>query len=101
MAGAGGFQMSCHRRTLVVGCLIAGALGLGNPADAQAQAAIGEVTQRPFVIGVIPVVGNGTVGGVAIDADGVMAKAETRDVGALRDARREAAAGVAGNVAQR
>ena len=65
------------------------------------RASIGEVTQQPFVVGVVPVVGNGAVGGVAIDAHGVMAKAEERDVVALRDARRNALSGLAGDVTKR
>lgn len=56
--------------------------------------------QRPFVVGVVPVVGNGAVGGVAIDAKGVLEEAEQRDVIALRDARRTALDGVAGDIAK-
>jgi hypothetical protein len=76
----------------------AAAFVFGDHAAAQFQASIGEVTQQAFVVGVIPVVGNGAVGGVAIDANGVMAKAEERDVVALRDARRNAMSGLAGDV---
>jgi hypothetical protein len=45
---------------------------------------------RPFVVGVVPVVGNGAVGGVAIDAKGAIDEAEQSNVVALRSARRAA-----------
>ncbi|MGD9723913.1 MAG: DUF1598 domain-containing protein [Pirellulales bacterium] len=93
--------MSCHRMTFVVPFFVAAALIGGDHAAAQFQASVGAVTQQAFVVGVIPVVGNGTVGGVAIDANGVMAKAEERDVAALRDARRNAMSGLAGDVTKK
>src|SRR4051812_6636450 len=96
-----GCQMSCHRTKFVVHFFVAGAFIFGDHAVAQAQGSISEVSQRPFVVGVIPVVGNGGVGGVAIDANGVMAKAEERDVVALRDARRDAISALAGDVSKR
>jgi hypothetical protein len=56
--------------------------------------------QRPFVVGVIPIVGGGgAVGGVAIDARGAVEQADERDIDALRDYRRAALAGAAGDVA--
>jgi hypothetical protein len=66
---------------LVVGltCVVTGR-------TAHAQSSIGAVTQRPFVVGVVPVVGNGAVGGVAIDANGAVEAAEQRDLVALRAA---------------
>lgn len=54
--------------------------------------------RRPFVVGVVPVVGNGAVGGVAIDAKGAVDRAEPRELVALRDARRAALAGLAGDI---
>jgi hypothetical protein len=56
--------------------------------------------QRPFVVGVVPVVGNGAVGGVAIDAKGMVDQAEQRDLAALRDARRAALSGLAGDISK-
>lgn len=56
--------------------------------------------QRPFVVGVVPVVGNGAVGGVAVDANGAIERAEQRDVFELRDARRAALEGLAGDIAK-
>jgi len=85
----------------VVHFFVAAAFVFGGHAVAQFQASIGAVTQQPFVVGVVSVVGNGAVGGVAIDANGVMAKAEERDVAALRDARRNAMSGLAGDVTKR
>ncbi len=72
---------------------------VGGDAVAHAQS-VSEVTQRPFVVGVVPVVGNGVVGGVAIDANGAIEQAEQLDVVALRDARRAALAGLAGDIAK-
>ena len=70
---------------------------IGGHALAHAQGlSVGEV--RPFVVGVVPVVGNGAVGGVAIDAKGAIDEAEERDVVALRNARRAALEGLAGDV---
>lgn len=93
--------MSCHRMKFVVHFFAAAALVVGDYAAVPAQS-ISEVTQRPFVVGVIPVVGaGGGVGGVAIDADGLVANAEERDIVALRDVRREAMSGLAGDVTKK
>jgi hypothetical protein len=73
---------------------------LTGHALAYAQASLSEGSLRPFVVGVVPVVGNGAVGGVAIDARGAIDEAEERDVAALRDARRAALQGLAGDVNQ-
>jgi hypothetical protein len=73
----------------------------GGCAVAHAQSFIGAGTQRPFVIGVVPVVGNGGVGGVAIDAKGAVEQAEQRDLAALRDARRSAMTGLAADIGKR
>ncbi len=74
---------------------------LGGRALAQAPpSSLSVASQRPFVVGVVPVVGNGAVGGVAIDATGAIEQAEQRDVVALRTARRAALEGVAGDVNQ-
>lgn len=93
--------MSCHRMKFVVHFFVAAALVFGDYAAAQFPSSIGAVTQQPFVVGVVPVAGNGAVGGVAIDANGVMAQAEVRDLVALRDARRNAMSGLAGDVTKR
>jgi hypothetical protein len=74
---------------------------VGGCAVAQAQSFIGAGTQRPFVVGVVPVVGNGAVGGVAIDAKGAIEQAERRDLAALRDARRSAMTGLAADISKR
>ena len=89
--------MACHRMRLAAPFLAAAFL-FADHAAAQFQASIGEVTQQPFVIAVVPVVANGAVGGVAIDANGVVAKAQERDVVALREARRGAMSGLARDV---
>jgi hypothetical protein len=56
--------------------------------------------QQPFVVGVVPVVGNGAVGGVAVDANGAIERAKQRDLIELRDARRAALEGLAGEIAK-
>ena len=70
---------------------------MGGHAVAHAQS-VSNVEVRPFVVGVVPVVGNGAVGGVAIDAKGVIEQAEQHDVVALRDARRAALSGLAADI---
>jgi hypothetical protein len=51
----------------------------------------GSGSLRPFVIGVIPVVGNnGSVGGVMIDTEGIVHRADTGQVNQLRQARSNA-----------
>ena len=62
--------------------------------------AVNFAEERPFVVGVVPVVGNGAVGGVAIDADGTIKRAEQRDAAALLDARRAALEGLTGDIAK-
>src|SRR5436305_114744 len=54
------------------------------PAGAQ-SVALSEI--RPFVVGIVPVVGPGGVGGVAIDAAGVVSKSEAGALDKLREAR--------------
>ena len=56
--------------------------------------------QRPFVVGAVPVVGNGAVGGVAVDANGAIERAKQRDLIELRNARRAALEGHAGDLAK-
>jgi hypothetical protein len=85
--------MECLVRFVIVSTCI-----LAAHTPAHAQSTISSVTQRPFVVGLIPVVRNGTVGGVAIDARGAIQQAEERDVLALRDVRRAAMSGLAGDI---
>ncbi len=90
--------MSRQRMEFLLHLVLVSTCIVGGHAVAHAQSTISSVTQRPFVVGVIPVVGNGTVGGVAIDANGAIEQAEQRDVVALRDARRAAMSGLAGDI---
>ena len=47
-----------------------------QPDQSQAQSSIASSSRRPFVVGFVPVIGrNGVVGGVSIDADGVVKRA--------------------------
>ncbi len=61
-----------------------------RPASGQA---ISSTSLRPFVVGIIPVVGpGGAVGGVSVDAKGVVARSDVDAAGRLRDARIKALA---------
>jgi uncharacterized protein DUF1598 len=90
--------MSRQRMEFLVHFVVVSTCIVSGHTSAHAQSSISSVTQRPFVVGLIPVVRNGTVGGVAIDANGAVEQAEQRDVVALRDARRAAMSGVAGDI---
>jgi len=57
--------------------------------------------ERPFVVGVVPVVGRRSVGGVSVDSNGVVARAEAGDIAALRDARRAALDGSSEDISRR
>ena len=60
--------------------------------EAHAQT-IGFTELRPFVVGIEPVVGrSGAVGGVSIDADGVLTRTSADESARLRDVRQRAAA---------
>src|SRR5438045_2314110 len=62
---------------------------LGNSQRSIAQGvSSGEI--RPFVVGLVPVVGFGGVGGVSIDAKGVVARSDVEALGRLREARLKA-----------
>src|SRR5437764_14009618 len=54
------------------------------PAAAQ-SVALSEI--RPFVVGIVPVIGPGGVGGVSIDAAGVVSKSDVDTLARLRAAR--------------
>ena len=67
-------------------------LGIASAFPAAAQL-VGFNEIRPFVTSVIPVVGpGGAVGGVSVDAQGVLARSDTDAAGRLRDARLKALA---------
>jgi hypothetical protein len=84
---------------ILLGVIVLVTQGVGGRALAQAPPTrLSVAGQRPFDIGVVPVVGNGAVGGVAIDARGAIDSARPRDMVALRDARRSALEGLAGDV---
>ncbi len=57
---------------------------------AYGQASINITTLRPFVTGIVPVVGNGAVGGIAIDAQGIVSRSSVDAMGKLADERRAA-----------
>src|SRR5687767_10539067 len=65
-------------------------LGITSAFPAAAQL-VGFNEIRPFVTSVIPVVGpGGAVGGVSVDAQGILARSDTDATGRLRDARLKA-----------
>jgi hypothetical protein len=66
-------------------------MACGSTGPALAQAVLQDVTLSPFVIGFRPVVGrNGAVGGVLIDARGVVARADADAQDRLQTAREKA-----------
>ena len=74
------------------------ALALSS-ASARGQASVSFLSQRVFVTGVTPIIGpNGGVGGVDVDASGVLKRAEVRPDGELADDRAAARRGVAGDI---
>src|SRR5690242_1461245 len=62
------------------------------PLDEAPAQFVGSGEIRPFVVGVVPVVGRGGVGGVSIDAHGVVSRSDVESLGRLRDARLKALA---------
>jgi hypothetical protein len=69
------------------------------PNLAAGQGAVGVTQLRPFVIGFIPVVGpRGGVGGVLIDAQGVVSRSDEETTGRLREARLRALAPLSGDL---
>jgi hypothetical protein len=69
------------------------------PAAGQGRSFVTFGEQRPFVIGFIPVVSGGAVGGVSIDARGVVSRSQVEDAHKLRDARLQALARLDSRVA--
>ena len=64
------------------------------------QASVFDIQSKPFVVGIIPVVGRGgVVGGVAIDAQGIVSRTGADEAGRLREARLKALADVGGDLA--
>lgn len=59
-------------------------------ASARGQATISVGSQRPFVTGIVPVVGNGAVGGVSIDSKGAVSRSTSEAAGKLKAARLDA-----------
>jgi uncharacterized protein DUF1598 len=92
--------MSRRRMEFVFRFVVVATCMFGGCAVAHAQSFIGAGTQRPFVVGLVPVVGNGAVGGVAIDAKGAVEQAEQHDLAALRDVRRSAMTGLAADISE-
>ncbi len=69
-------------------CALTAACLAQSPRSANGQGAVSSVSWRPFVTSLTPVIGrNGTVGGVSIDAEGVVTRAEI-DEAKLAAARR-------------
>ncbi len=67
---------------------------------AQATGSVGVVQLRPFVIGLQPVVSRGAVGGVLIDAQGVVRQADAESIGQLQEVRQAALEELAGDLGQ-
>ena len=71
-----------------------------SPERLSAQASIRSGGRRPFVVGVLPVVGNGVVGGVLIDSKGIVSLADQDRIGQLRAVREKAAKKISGDLTQ-
>jgi hypothetical protein len=55
--------------------------------------AISDIASQPFVVGLVPVIGNsGRVGGISIDAVGAVSRSDVETLGRLREARLKALA---------
>ena len=70
----------------LVGFVLVWSLIIGSCHQAAGQF-IGSGEIRPFVVGLVPVVGPGGVGGVSVDAKGVVARSDVESLGRLREAR--------------
>jgi hypothetical protein len=71
-------------------CLASVAAIAGWPRPVPGQS-VGDLEIRPFVVGVVPVIGpSGAVGGVSVDAKGVVARSDVEELGRLRDLRHRA-----------
>jgi hypothetical protein len=78
-----------RHRTAFIGAAMVWVLVVCAFDEAAAQVFSGEL--RPFVVGVIPIVGRtGAVGGVSIDASGALARSDVDALGRLREARLKA-----------
>jgi Protein of unknown function (DUF1598) len=75
-------------RAALLVTLAAAVFSMARSAPAQGRVTFGST--RPFVIGVVPVVGFGAVGGVSIDASGVVSMVEVDALDRLRDERQQA-----------
>ena len=92
-----------HKRVSFVTLFVALAmigLELVSPLQVYAQGSIRSGRRRPFVVGVVPVVGNGVVGGVLIDSKGVVSRADQDRVGQLRKAREKALQSIGNDLSQ-
>ncbi len=84
----------------VLAGLILAATVLWPPEPAAGQVTVGDLQLKPFVVGFIPVIGpRGGVGGVSIDAHGVVARSEVASPARLGGVRAAALAAVDGDLA--
>jgi len=83
-------RIKSHIPLLVISALL-WALIVGSCHQAAGQF-VGSGEIRPFVVGVVPVVGPRGVGGVLVDANGAIARSDVETLGRLREARLRALA---------
>ena len=89
-------------RKISWGILVAAIAVALAPSIALAQtASVASVRLRPFVTGFVPVVGNGAVGGISIDSEGVLSRAEIDASRRLRDERIKALRPLGAGIARR
>src|SRR5262245_28801952 len=88
---------AAHRKDRVSGILLLISLSWGQQASAQF---VSDTEIRPFVIGIVPVVGSsGRVGGISIDAKGAVSRSDIETLGRLREARLKALGAVDSDIA--
>src|SRR5688572_5093922 len=86
----GAARAAARRVSFFAGAALVAAI-LNPAASARAQGSVSFGVQRPFVTSFRPVIGRGGgVGGVSIDAQGMVARSDVETLGRLREARERA-----------
>jgi hypothetical protein len=83
------FTHNSAPRWMLLRSLLAATLALATLPQVNAQS-VSNATLRPFVVGIRPVVRNGAVGGVSIDAAGVVSRCQVDELNQLRSEREKA-----------
>src|SRR5688572_8984387 len=87
----GAARAAARRISFFAGAALAAAALFNPAAPAWAQGSVSFGVQRPFVTSFRPVIGRGGgVGGISIDAQGLVARSDVETLGRLREARERA-----------